>query len=740
MLQFEWTDNVGSFLRSQSNIKQHCICKVTPKLHCSLKDLDFTILHTMFRHSVTLSTSVENWLTVIQNIRNKLAHVHSTSNFDTGRLEKWWTKLEGSVIGLAGEIPLEYYLDAIQGQISLLKNADFDIVEKNEILDLIKQVKSAANQLAEIVDEAKRDIVCKQRTESVLLQDKLLDVYVSSCADTKLQIRSLGELQRSQIEDIKHFQEETSEHLKKAMLDAVDKGIERFIKRIGNLIFLITCDKIKELHKDDNHVCTEPDQHRKSEVASSINIPETKETQSEATCGGAVIDTEHNECCIPVTENKNVCKVEWKIVTPGSWDVERISRSLNKVAALLEEVFQIEFVMLGSLIIKTSVPLKIIQNTESFAEAVESFLRNIWRESKIDTSEYHVIPVYLTFNASDKTSISTSIQTEQSECENCVKLKTENNILTELVDDWYKTITELSGGVTSKQHVNNCSVCNVPSKSIVQCCFRCNKPMCSDCSLRHKNEALHVTNTFMLGDLRISDIKSLRGGRFVLADDCFNFLVSCNMTDQREILQLPGQPWCIAVLDDTSVAVTLPWEKQILIIQVLRDLTLTVLYEISACERYFGIDLIQENMLVVSCESDELIILDSLGEIQYSVKIDFIPYYFCTDRKHRVFYTDNVNNSVVCIDTSENIMFTIVHPFMKGPDGITTDDCGYLYVICTQSHNILKIKPDDQHVEILCTLGLHDFDVSCVPHICYDPVVKSILVGMKNTVDFICKQ
>lgn len=45
---------------------------------------------------------------------------------------------------------------------------------------------------------------------------------------------------------------------------------------------------------------------RSCQMLSSIFVlTETKETQSEATCGGAVIDTEHNECCIPVTENKN---------------------------------------------------------------------------------------------------------------------------------------------------------------------------------------------------------------------------------------------------------------------------------------------------------------------------------------------------------------------------------------------------------------------------------------------------
>lgn len=60
---------------------------------------------------------------------------------------------------------------------------------------------------------------------------------------------------------------------------------------------------------------------------------------------------------------------------------------------------------------------------------------------------YNLFSIFVA--ASDKTSISTSIQTEQSECENCVKLKTENNILTELVDDWYKTITELSGGINN---------------------------------------------------------------------------------------------------------------------------------------------------------------------------------------------------------------------------------------------------------------------------------------------------
>lgn len=34
-------------------------------------------------------------------------------------------------------------------------------------------------------------------------------------------------------------------------------------------------------------------------------LTETKESQSEATRGGAMINTEHTKCCSPVTENIN---------------------------------------------------------------------------------------------------------------------------------------------------------------------------------------------------------------------------------------------------------------------------------------------------------------------------------------------------------------------------------------------------------------------------------------------------
>ena len=114
-------------------VAQHCICNVTVNSSCCLKDLDVTLLYTLIKN---LEKSLQHQdgvsLTVIKDVRNRLAHAESTTDIKSHELDTLWTKLENSVLDLATRVS-EDYRDIIEDLISYLKVKEFDETIRQEI-------------------------------------------------------------------------------------------------------------------------------------------------------------------------------------------------------------------------------------------------------------------------------------------------------------------------------------------------------------------------------------------------------------------------------------------------------------------------------------------------------------------------------------------------------------------------------------------------------------------------------
>ncbi|OPL33603.1 hypothetical protein AM593_10368, partial [Mytilus galloprovincialis] len=106
-------------------------------------------------------------LKIIREVRNKLSHVLSTTDFDKGRLEKWWTMLEEAVLGLAGEVAI-YYEESIKDVINFLKDSDLTLDNRREIMDLMKAENEKFLQLQNSFFEILAD---KQQEQCVVLEE-----------------------------------------------------------------------------------------------------------------------------------------------------------------------------------------------------------------------------------------------------------------------------------------------------------------------------------------------------------------------------------------------------------------------------------------------------------------------------------------------------------------------------------------------------------------------------------------
>ncbi|VDH91319.1 Hypothetical predicted protein [Mytilus galloprovincialis] len=89
------------------------------------------------------------------------------------------------------------------------------------------------------------------------------------------------------------------------------------------------------------------------------------------------------------------CRVEWRLETPSTWNLPEIKDTLEKFSALLRQWFEIEFVYVGSLVIKTLVQKNVLDNQEQMRKSIHSFLEKIVDVCKIKTDVSTVIKVAL---------------------------------------------------------------------------------------------------------------------------------------------------------------------------------------------------------------------------------------------------------------------------------------------------------------------------------------------------------
>lgn len=96
------------------------------------------------------------------------------------------------------------------------------------------------------------------------------------------------------------------------------------------------------------------------------------------------------------------CRVEWRLETPDEWNLTEIKENLENCSHLLRRYFEIEFVYVGSLVIKTLVPQHILNDRDQMKRSVHLFLEKVVEVCKINTDESAIIKVALiVFEESD---------------------------------------------------------------------------------------------------------------------------------------------------------------------------------------------------------------------------------------------------------------------------------------------------------------------------------------------------
>ncbi|CAG2205574.1 unnamed protein product [Mytilus edulis] len=335
----------GHVVRKNNMVVQHCICCINVNPHCSLDKLDITILSSLLTNCATLSPTNEMWLKSVREIRNNICHALSTTCFDRGRLDKWWTKLEGAVLGLSSKVAI-YYEESIKDVVNLLKNSDLTLDNRKEFMDLIK----AENE-------------------------KFYEDFIKN--------------QNNNFEKFAEKQEQQCVLLKEDVTKLLQQHKDELSIDLNNLKFEIRQINLPSSTSKSSSTMVLPSDQLATQSSSTATV-----TLDEQATHSRNMDTETDRSNI---EGSDILYVEWRFANPpDSWKVSEMKTALNQMSAMIKQWFKVEFVYIGSLVITTSVPKHVLLEREFLQSAIKSFLENIVKVCNIDTSKHERIQVDFT--------------------------------------------------------------------------------------------------------------------------------------------------------------------------------------------------------------------------------------------------------------------------------------------------------------------------------------------------------
>ncbi|XP_063407803.1 PHD finger protein 14-like isoform X2 [Mytilus trossulus] len=140
------------FIVIGNTVKQNCICDVRINDRCSLDKLDIMLAYTLIKNCGSLRPAEDTWLRTVNDIVYRLNHEESLSSVDQETLDRWWTMIEGSVLGLASKVQPTCFEESVNTSIDLLKISNFDVKCVKDMVDKIKDEKclSIRKQLGRI--------------------------------------------------------------------------------------------------------------------------------------------------------------------------------------------------------------------------------------------------------------------------------------------------------------------------------------------------------------------------------------------------------------------------------------------------------------------------------------------------------------------------------------------------------------------------------------------------------------
>ncbi|CAG2244025.1 unnamed protein product [Mytilus edulis] len=104
---------------------QICICKYSAKANIDVRVVDITLANYIIQKCGKHELGIDNWIEQIKDVRNEIFHLSDTKEMTDHIFSNKWTKLEGSIMGIAQVISSEC---AIEKEKTILQTKKLTIV------------------------------------------------------------------------------------------------------------------------------------------------------------------------------------------------------------------------------------------------------------------------------------------------------------------------------------------------------------------------------------------------------------------------------------------------------------------------------------------------------------------------------------------------------------------------------------------------------------------------------------
>ena len=206
----------------------------------------------------------------------------------------------------------------------------------------------------------------------------------------------------------------------------------------------------------------------------------------------------------------------------------------------------------------------------------------------------------------------------------------------------------------------------------------------------------------------------LLSGELILCDTNNNKLKLLDENLQmKESIDVPGQPWDIAVVNQHQVIVTFPGQQYLQFIQVTPSLALGHTVDLGMACR--GVAVSRENIYISFYESGEskIGIYNLTGKVKRIIDpyngnggkvLIELPWYIAVSNDEKIFVSGGSSTpTVYCLESSGNVLYTVSNPLFKDCSGISVDENENLLVCDWRSHKVFLITKDGKEVREFLT-------------------------------------
>ncbi|XP_046327219.2 tripartite motif-containing protein 2-like [Haliotis rufescens] len=173
-------------------------------------------------------------------------------------------------------------------------------------------------------------------------------------------------------------------------------------------------------------------------------------------------------------------------------------------------------------------------------------------------------------------------------------------------------------------------------------------------------------------------------------------------------LLLSSEPWQVAKLSESQIAVSVPDSKEIVIVNVTPDPVL--LSTIKTSKQYYALASLSPSQLAAGTwgQSHSVDILDMTGRILRSINTGVIgnPDFIHVTRNNNLIVSEEAVKSLVCVTSEGDAVFTYKPRGVRAltnPRGITTTSTGDILLADSRFHKVIQLTESGQFVRVVLT-------------------------------------